>query len=899
MVKSQQLTIPKAIRKAKKAIKQGDISTAQQLYNVVLQQQPNHPVAKKGLRKLGKKLPRNQYVQTQIINPSQDQINALTNLYYSGQIAKAEQVCKELLQTFPQSLVVINVLGAALKRQGKLHEAVQSFEKAIQLKPDYAEAYNNRGVILKDLGQLEEAVKCYDKAIQLKPDYAEAYSNRGVTLKGLGQLEEAVKCYDKAIQLKPDYAEAYNNRGVTLKDLGQLKEAVKCYDKAIQLKPDFTEAYSSRGVILKDLGQLEEAVKCYDKAIQLKPDFSEAYSNRGVTLKDLGQLEEAVKCYDKAIQLKPGFAEAYSNRGNALKDLGQLEEAVKCYDKAIQLKPDYAEAYGNRGNALQELGQSDVAITNYQKALSIDSRNVLLWTGFASVLQTVRFTSYSDDLSYYLLQVLEQPTVRPKDISKTVISTLRYHPIVLHILGLSKIARFGEDIDHIAGQLSTVPLLLRLMELSQILDLDVEKMLTKMRKAMLYKAINGGFETRGLPFYAALAIHCFINEYIFSESEKEKQIVELLQEKIRISLEKKESVPPTWIAVLGAYRPLYSFSWIDGLMEFDWSVDIKKVIAGQIDNVREEHALRPKIKRLTSIEDRVSKLVRSQYEKNPYPRWINTGLVDKPMAIKQVLQSIRLHLDYDAQQFSNKPDILVAGCGTGQHALVTASRFLNCHVLAVDLSLSSLSYAIRKTKELGITNIEYMQGDILELDQIEKKFDVIEAIGVLHHMNDPLAGWKVMADKLCAGGLMKIGLYSDIARQHIVEAIRQIVKKKYTTSPDDIRKCRQEIIDMELNSDSGILNIINSNDFYSLSECRDLLFHVQEHRFTLPQINMILNDLCLKFLGFEMKQSSVINRFKEIYTEKNALTCLTKWHEFELKNPDVFLGMYQFWVQKV
>ena len=45
--------------------------------------------------------------------------------------------------------------------------------------------------------------------------------------------------------------------------------------------------------------------------------------------------------------------------------------------------------------------------------------------------------------------------------------------------------------------------------------------------------------------------------------------------------------------------------------------------------------------------------------------------------------------------------------------------------------------------------------------------------------------------------------------------------------------------------------IINYDDFYSLSELRDLLFHVQEHRFTIPLIKDHLNKLGLKFCGFE------------------------------------------------
>ena len=161
---------------------------------------------------------------------------------------------------------------------------------------------------------------------------------------------------------------------------------------------------------------------------------------------------------------------------------------------------------------------------------------------------------------------------------------------------------------------------------------------------------------------------------------------------------------------------------------------------------------------------------------------------------------------------------------------------MDCNVLALDLSLSSLTYALRKTRELGVRNIEYIQGDILELKNFGmcKDFDVIESVGVLHHMDDPLSGWKALVDILRIGGLMKIGLYSNVARQHIIEARGQIARKKYTGSSDDIRRYRGEILNADRQSDSEIIKVLDSSDFYSLSACRDLLFHVQEHQFTLP-----------------------------------------------------------------
>lgn len=250
MPKSNQLTIKETLARAKKAVKQGNISGAIQLYNMVLHIQPRHLIAQKGLRKLQKGLSHNQVMSHHAENPSQEQINALMHLYNSGEMVKAELTCNVLLQTYPQSLIVLNVLGAVLKGQDKLEEAVQACDKAIQLKPDYASAYYNRGVALHELGRLEDAVKSCDKAIQLKPDFAEAYCHRGAAFQGLGKLEEAVKNADKAIQLKPDFAEAYYNRGSALQELGQTKEAVSSFNEAIQLKPDYAEAHSNLSLAL-------------------------------------------------------------------------------------------------------------------------------------------------------------------------------------------------------------------------------------------------------------------------------------------------------------------------------------------------------------------------------------------------------------------------------------------------------------------------------------------------------------------------------------------------------------------------------------------------------------------------------------------------------------------------
>jgi hypothetical protein len=141
--------------------------------------------------------------------------------------------------------------------------------------------------------------------------------------------------------------------------------------------------------------------------------------------------------------------------------------------------------------------------------------------------------------------------------------------------------------------------------------------------------------------------------------------------------------------------------------------------------------------------------------------------------------------------------------------------------------------------------------------------------------------------------LMRIGLYSELARQHIVEVRKEITVLKVGTSEADIRKFRQSLAESH---DENHQLLTTASDFFSLSMLRDLIFHVQEHRFTLPQIKNSLDELGLKFCGFEVQ--GIDFRFREFHGEASDIRDLVLWHEFEESNPHAFAGMYQFWCQR-
>jgi 2-polyprenyl-3-methyl-5-hydroxy-6-metoxy-1,4-benzoquinol methylase len=292
----------------------------------------------------------------------------------------------------------------------------------------------------------------------------------------------------------------------------------------------------------------------------------------------------------------------------------------------------------------------------------------------------------------------------------------------------------------------------------------------------------------------------------------------------------------------------------------------------QIAEPLAERALRDAIPHLTAISDDVSRAVQNQYENNPYPRWSDTAAAvstqDKPL------------------------EALVAGCGTGRQSVELAQRHPAARILAIDLSLSSLSYALRKTRELGLTNITYAQADITALGNIGRTFDLIEANGVLHHLADPWTGWRVLLSLLRPGGEMRIGLYSERARQPVITAHAFIAKHGYGRTADDIRRFRQDVL-----AEETLAMLPQSRDFYTISGCRDLLFHVQEHRMTLPQIKAFIAANGLTFQGFDL-DAVTLQAYRTRYPADQAGTDLDCWRAFEEVYPNTFVRMYQFRVRK-
>src|SRR6185312_7694772 len=99
---------------------------------------------------------------------------------------------------------------------------------------------------------------------------------------------------------------------------------------------------------------------------------------------------------------------------------------------------------------------------------------------------------------------------------------------------------------------------------------------------------------------------------------------------------------------------------------------------------------------------------------------------------------------------------------------------------------------------------------------------------------EPEAGWRTLAALLRPGGFMQVGLYSEKGRRDLAPARERIAARGEEPTPAAIRRSRREILDSD-----EFPRLARLRDLYGMNECRDLLFHVQEHRFTLPQVERI------------------------------------------------------------
>jgi 2-polyprenyl-3-methyl-5-hydroxy-6-metoxy-1,4-benzoquinol methylase/Flp pilus assembly protein TadD len=567
-----------------------------------------------------------------------------------------------------------------------------------------------------------------------------------------------------------------------------------------------------------------------------------------------GEFVQAENLCRLALNRDPSHLRSLVLLGDVVQQGGRNKLAVKLLSQALELDRTDAAAHDTIAIAYQALGRIDDAVRHFTHAMALGLRDPEI-----------------------LVRQSAAVTAPLKRLADAWPRQLR----VAELLGAQG-----------ASALAREAMVLALLQSKVVHDLKLERLLTAIRRGLLQYAIEADrqpVDDDCLAFFCALAQQCFLNEYVFALGDIEQAELQRVHDRVVAALKAGAEIAPFDLIVAASYLPLHRLPGASSLLTRSWPDAIERLLMQQIREPLEEVAERKDIAVLTPIDDAVSLQVQNQYEESPYPRWTAVPQIE-PTTVVHFLRDRLNIVPLSWPQTTVGVDILIAGCGTGSHSIDSALRFPKARILAIDISRASLAYARRKSRALGLTNIEYGQADILKLASLDRRFDVIETVGVLHHLADPAAGWRVLLSLLRPHGLMLVGLYSATARQSLAAARALNAERGYRATAEDIRACRQELIQR--------FGMPPFRDFSSTSGCRDLLFNVMEHQFTIPQIEEFLNENRLTFLGFEQLPPGALRQFQQQFSDAGAMRDLGSWHAFEQMHPLTFGNMYFFWVQK-
>ena len=644
-------------------------------------------------------------------------------------------------------------------------------------------------------------------------------------------------------------------------------------------------------------GQLRESEELYRSILQADPRQLDCLYFLGMIALQDGRPNEAVDLIGQAIAANDKIAAHHAGIAEAYAVLGGRDNALAHYRKAVALEPGHWGAQHRLAVLLLGRGDANAALEAISRSLAVkdtqDGRAL-----FAQCVASADRLPQVPDFRRLITRALREGWARPGSLTSAAIAVIKAEPTVattVRVAMQSWPQRLTPGaVGPAIGVLSQDELARAVLDSAPVNDPEFERLLVNVRTILLDAAVQAKTEVSRelVALTASLARQCFINEYVFDVSDTERQALAWLRTSVRSALEGRAPVFAIHLIALASFAPLHTLDRDQGILARSWLKPLDALITDQVREPQAEARLRAAMPRLTEIADPVSREVRQQYEESPYPRWVSLAPTTPAPGVAAHLRELFPDAPLRDVAEPDTPGILVAGCGTGQQPIGTAQRFPNARVLAIDLSLASLAYAKRKADAAGVP-IEFAQADILALTG-HQRFDMIELSGVLHHLAEPMRGWAALVAVLKSGGVMRIGLYSELGRRDVVALQQLAAERGYKGTEHDIRRFRQELMSK---GDPRFAAILHSPEFSSVSACRDLLFHTQEHRLSLPQIGEFLQEHGLTLLGFEL-DPRVLAAYRAAVPDDATMTDLASWHRFETANPDIFRGMYQFWVQK-
>jgi len=247
--------------------------------------------------------------------------------------------------------------------------------------------------------------------------------------------------------------------------------------------------------------------------------------------------------------------------------------------------------------------------------------------------------------------------------------------------------------------------------------------------------------------------------------------------------------------------------------------------------------------------------------------------------------------------------ILDAGCGTGVGTEYLVHLNPQASVVGIDLSAGALSVAKERCQRSGANRVEFHHLSLYDAEQLEGEFDLINCVGVLHHLPDPIRGIQSLAAKLAPGGLMHIFVYAELGRweiQLMQKAIALLQGNQRGDYTDGVQVGRQ--IFSALPESNRLVK--REKERWSLENQRDANFadmyvHPQEIDYNIETLFELIDASGLEFIGFSNPRTwelePLLGKKPELIKRAEGLSDRERYRLIELLNPEA-VTHYEFFL---
>lgn len=325
-------------------------------------------------------------------------------LINSGQIGRAEAICRAAVERNDQDVNMTALLGATLYKAGKAEEAERWLRESMRIAPNFAKPWSDLGQLLLDTRRPQEALDTLEQAVRLDPNDGDAWFNLGKARAVLGQGPAADEAFEKSFELNPGrkaLAQAAEHQ-----QAGRWAEAEKICRDSLRRDPRDVNALRLLATCAAHGGRQREAERLLRRAVTQAPDYVEAQLDLGRLLKEQQHLEEAIAQFEKVIELEPGNFQGHFLLASVLAPAARSYDAIEAYRKVLELRPRHPGGWLGLGHMLKTVGRQEEAIEAYRECIRLKPGNGEIYWSLAN-LKTYRLTD--QDIADIEAQLAREP----------------------------------------------------------------------------------------------------------------------------------------------------------------------------------------------------------------------------------------------------------------------------------------------------------------------------------------------------------------------------------------------------------------------------------------------------------------------------------------------------------